>query len=264
MDRNKKILSILIIYFYLVLLVPYIIASNAGEAGIVIDSQKIDSDYLTDDVRDLLVYKNESFNFILIEDQLKKVKDMEGTLSKENMLVISKEPQEKGSFIKIDKIESDMYVPNNIIPAVNFTFDKLIVGDSKKVKFGEVIEVTNYYGINFILVLSKMDFLAGGILVVLFLSYLRQKAIALWNISAMITCYSFQFFLVNMIASLNKLNVDSIILLFGFLFIPFLPLTFKTMKFEETGEGKDKILEYYAINNNIFKRINERIRMLIK
>ncbi len=248
MLQNKKILSVLIISIYLIFLIPYIIASNSGEAGIVLENQKIDYNSLPDDVQDLLIYKKESYSAILIEDQITKVMDLKGQVAKEKKLILSQEAQETGRFIGIDNIESDTYVPNNIIPTINQSFDRLIIGDPKKVKFGEIIEVINYYNVAFILALSKIDFLVGGMLVVLFLTYLRQKMVASWNIPAMITCYSFQFFLVNIIASMNKLQVESIPLLFGFLFIPLLPLAFRIMMFEETSEGKKRILELYKNN----------------
>lgn len=258
MLKNKKILSVLIISIYLIFLIPYIIASNSGETGIVLEDQKIDYNSLPDDIQDLLIYKSESYNTILIEDQITKVKDLKDQVAKEKKLIISQETQKIGSFIGVDNIESDTYVPNNIITTINQSFDRLIIGNPKKVKFGEIIEVLNYYDIApIILAFSKIDFLVGGMLVVLFLTYLRQGMIALWNIPAMITCYSFQFFLVNIISSMNKLQVESIPLFFGFLFIPLLLLAIKTMRFEETSEGKQRILELYKYNKKI---LNELIR----
>lgn len=254
MRKNKKLLSILIIFIYLILLIPYIIASNAGEAGIVIENKRIDVNSLHPDIQDLLIYKKDTYNAILIEDPINQVGKQNGHVTKERKLVISRETQEKGSFVRIDNITTNIFVGYNIIPDINSPFQKQIIGDTTKAGFGKIIEIINYYNIP-ILVLSKIGFLAGGLLVVLIMTFLLNRMVALWNIPAIMTCYSFQFFLANLVMGMNHLQVDSTNLLFGFLFIPGLFLSFRLKTFEETDEGKQRICELYELNIKFLKKI---------
>jgi hypothetical protein len=240
------------------LLIPYIIASNAGEAGIVIENNRIDANSLPVDIQDLLTYTNDTYNAILIEDPINLVSEPNGQVVRERKLVISRITQEKGSFVRVDDITTNIYVSHNIIPDINSTFEKQIIGDTTKAGFDKIIEIISYYNIP-ILVLSKIGFFAGGFLVVLTLTFLLYGKIELWNIPAMITCYSFQIFLANLIMGMNHLQVDSTSLLFGFLFMPGVFLIFKIKAFEETAEGRQKIHEIYKFNVNIFKKIIGKI-----
>jgi hypothetical protein len=240
------------------MLIPYIVASNAGEAGIVIENNRIDVNSLPVDIQDLLIYKKDIYNVILIEDPINLVSKPNGQVARERKLVISRKSQEKGSFVRVDDITSNIYVSHNIIPDINSPFEKQIIGDTTKAGFGKIMEIINYYNIP-VLVLSKIGFFAGGLLVVLILTFLLYRMIELWNIPAMITCYSFQIFLANLVMGINHLQVDSTNLLFGFLFIPGVLLTFKTKTFEETVEGRQKIHEIYKFNVKIFKKIIGKI-----
>ncbi len=96
MAQNKKLISIIIIILYLILLFPYIIASNAGESGIVIENKAMDADSLPNDVQDLLVYKKDTYNVILIEDPATDVSKLEGKRAKERKVILSKETPENG------------------------------------------------------------------------------------------------------------------------------------------------------------------------
>ncbi|SNQ60241.1 hypothetical protein [Candidatus Methanoperedens nitratireducens] len=250
--QTKKILSVLIIIIYLILLIPYTIVSNAGEAGIVIDSQEINATSLPEDVQDLLINKENSYYAILIEDQIvlekKQVSQDKNQITKEKKLILSKENQEKDSFVKIDDIVIDLRVANNIIPVINQSFEKLIIGETGKARFGDIIETMSHYNLTPLLTFSSIDFLAGGLIVVLILTFISQRKVALWTIPAIISCYSFQFFLANLVSGMNQLEVGLMYRLFGLLFIPALPLTLGLKKFEETNEGKQKICELYRHN----------------
>lgn len=272
MPRNKKLTSILIIIIYFISIVPYIIASNAGEAGIVIDNQNIDMNSLPDDIQDMLIYKKDSYNAILIEDPVTDVNKLKGQVAKERKLVLSKEIQENGSFVRVTDIGTVIYVTSYNI--IDQPFEKLIIGDAEKAEFGDIIEIinTNIEQINsyissnvltlpIILSLSKVAFLAGGLLVVLMLTFLYHRMFALWNIPAIVVLYSFQSFLVNLVASLNKLDVEEISLIFGFLFIVALPLTFWIKKYEGSEEGKQKIHGLYVKNNEIVSKIKNKFGM---
>lgn len=259
MNLSKKIISVIIICIYLSLLVPYAIVSNAGKAGIVIDTQEISTNSLPDDIQDLLMNKKDYYNILLIEDQItlekKQIAQDRNQITKERILVLSEGTQEKNSFVKIDKIAIDVRVTSNLIPAINQSFDRLIIGETKKAELGDLIEMISYYNLTPILTLSSINFLAGGFLLVLILSFLFHRMVALWNIPAIITVYSFQLFLSNLIAGMNQLEIEFIYRLFGILFIPALFLIFKLKKLEDTEEGKEKISRLYKHNINFIKKI---------
>jgi len=272
MVQNKKLLTILIIIIYLILLVPYIIASNAGESGIVIENRMIDVHSLPNDIQDLLIYKNYSYNVILIEDPATNVEKLEGKSAKERKTIISKENLEKGSFVRIDDMTTDIYVTSYNI--IDQPFEKLVIGDVKKASFGGIIETMNdglmqlndyisndIFDVSQIVTISKVDFYAGGLLVVLVLSFLFHRMFALWNIPAIATLYSFQFFLTIIVGFMNKLKIETSILIFGFIFIPTLLLTYWVKGYEESESGKRKILRIYAKNIEIFSKIKKKLGM---
>lgn len=252
-------LSFVIILLYIILLIPHIIASNSGEAGIVIENQKINASSLPDDIQDILINKKDSYDIILIEDvfpkEKKQIAQEWNQITKERKLIISEGNQEKNSFVKLDDIKINIYIAYNIIPSINQSFEKLIIGDVEEAKFGGIIEMISYYNLTPILTLSKIDFYAGGLLVVLILTVLLYMRVALWNIPAIIACYSFQSFLANLTAGMNNFKIDTLSQLFGFLFILALPLTYKLKAFEETKEGKQGIYELYKLNLKIIKEI---------
>jgi hypothetical protein len=272
MAQNMKSISILIIIIYLILLVPYIIASNAGESGIVIENQKMDVNSLPNDIQDLLVYKNDSINVILIEDPTTNVIKLNGKSAKERKVVLSKEAQDKGSFVMIDDMTTDIYVTSYNI--IDQPFEKLIIGDAIKAEFASVIETINsdmeqlnsyissdFFNISEIMAISKIDFLAGGLLVVLVLTFLHQRMVALWNIPAIVTLYSFQSFIAIVVLYLNKLEVDTSSLTLGLLFVLTLPITFWLHRYEASENGRKKICELYVINNEILSKIKHKFGM---
>ncbi len=272
MPLNKKILSILIILVYLILLIPYIIASNAGESGIVIENQSMNMSSLPNDIQDLLIYKKESFNVILIEDPTTEVSKLQGKSAKEKKLILSVDPQKIGSFVRVDSITSDIHVTSYNL--IDQPFEKLIIGDAKKAGFGNVIEIINndieqlntyisndVFSLSQIVGISKVDFLAGGLLVVVVLTFLFHRMVALWNIPAVAALYSFQTFLAIVVSFLNKLEVEKTGLMFGLLFIIALPLTSWLHRYEGSEEGRKTIHGLYVKNNEILSKIKNKFGM---
>lgn len=255
--------SILIILLYLIILIPYVIISNAGETGIVLYRQNINTGYLSEDIRDLLINQRDSYNISVIEDiypkEIGQISSEWDQVAKEKKIILSGEDTEIGSFVRIDDVRNYMYVPYNVLPPLNQSFEKLIIGNPKKAELGEVIESIYNHNLVLIFPLSKLTFYLGGLLVVLILTYLLHKKLELWNIPAIITCYSFQFFLGILIASMNHLKIETYSLMFGFVFILTIPATFKLRSFEDTNEGKQKIVELYKLNISIMKKITEKI-----
>lgn len=253
------------------MLIPYTILSYSGEAGIVIENQVIDKSSLPSEIQDLLRSKSEIYNLILIEDQLNKV-SKEGLVTYEKKLVISKETQPTGSFrisedtqpvgsfVIINDITSNILVTSYDI--IDQPFDKMIMGSVKKpsfanIEYGWLIEKISQYNLKFILTLSRLDFIAGGILVVLILTFMYHRWVALWNIPAMGALYSIEFFLAVIISFMSNIEVGGITMLFGSLFIVFIPLTIWIKNYEKTEKGKKNISDLYVMNNNMLLRIKK-------
>lgn len=270
MFQNKKMLSIFIVIIYLLLLIPYTIISNAVETGIVIDNQRIAPDSLPNDVQDILKNDVGFYNILLIEYPIPEVNEyqtfanpaIEGQLGKEKKLVFSNEAQGKGSFVRIDSMKTDARVRTFTI--LNYSFDKLIIGDAKKAAFGGIIETISNHNMTPIISLSKTDTLVGVLLVVATLTFLlERRMVALWNIPAILLGYSFQIFLGDMVGMLNSMKIDPQYLLFGFLFIPVLPLTLWLHEYEKTEQGKQKIYDIYINNNKFLSKIKNKLGMLL-
>ncbi len=272
MLRNKKILLFLIIIVYLLSLVPYIIASNAGEAGIIIKNQKIDKDSLPNDIQDLLVYKEDSYNLILLEDPATKVIELGSLKINERKLILSNKTVEMNRFVRVENMTTDIYVTSYNI--INQQFDKLIIGDPTEAEFGSIIETINYYigminsysssailTISDIVIISKVAFYAGGLLIVLILAFLINRMFALWNIPAIAAAYSFQFFLADLTSLLNKVDVDDSHMIFGFIFIILIPLTVWMKSYEKSEKGMRRIHELYTKNQKILLKIKSKFGM---
>lgn len=257
MFQNNKNISYILIFLFIILVIPYIIASNAGEAGIVIDSQIINTTSLPTDIQDIQRLNPESYNYILIEDQVNKVSKSTGLVGKERKLVLSRQAHEIGSFVAIENVTADIHVTSYNIIGQNF--DKLIIGEAKIPYFGEIIEGLNYYGIIFILGISKIVYYGGAVLVVVILTFLNNRGPALWNIPAVAALYSFQAFLAIIMEYLNYVEMDGFVMAFSVLFLVLVPLTIWLQKYEKTEEGKQKILKVYSFNKEIFSKITNKL-----
>lgn len=258
--RNKKILLFSIIITYLILLIPYTVVSNAGEVGIVDSSQRIDVNSLPADIQDLLTIKKDSYNILIIVYPIADLTKLNGQNVKERKLILSNNMQEDGSFVRINNMTADIYVSSYAI--VNQTFDKLIIGDTKTAVLNNIIETINYYKLNSIISISKIDYLVGGLFVVLIITFLfNNKMLGLWNIPAIIVFYSFQFFITNMIGMANGLKIYPIYLLFGLFFVPAMYIVSMLHKYEKTEEGQLKILKLRIRNRQIFSKIKAKFGM---
>jgi hypothetical protein len=257
MSQNNKNIPYILIFLFILLVFPYIIASNAGEAGIVISSQKINTTSLPTDIQDIQRLNPESYNYVLIEDQVNKVSKSTGLVGKERKLVISRQTHEIGSFVAVENVTADIYVTSYNI--IDQDFNKLIIGETKKPYFGEVIEGLNYYGIIFILGISKIVYYTGGLMIVLILTLLYNRGPALWNIPAVAAFYSFQTFLMIIMEYLNYIEMDGIAMAFSFLFIVLVPLTIWLQRYEKTDGGKQKIYKLYSLNKKIFLKIKNKL-----
>lgn len=262
---TKRILGVFVfmVVIYLMLLLPYLVASNSGESGIVSSVQKIDITSLPRDIQDLIPYKEKQYYAIVVVDDTDTVKDLKGQISKERKLILSPMPAQINEFIRADNILINIFAPANLIPVTDQEFHTLIIGDANRVGYGEIVEFSNFLRITPILVASRIVFYIGAFIIILGFSLLFNKKTGLWCIFALISCYSFQFFLASRIASANHLETDLIILLFSFMFLPALYLAFKVKEYEVSEKGKKRIVHLYRRNLEIFHKIKLKIKEIL-
>jgi len=261
--RRWRRIPLLLVIGYLILLVPYLIAANSGESGIVKDVRTTDAASLPSDIQDLLVSKDTPYYMVLIEDPIHSVKNANGQISKEIKLVFSTDPVKVNEYVRVDSTLTNFHAPSNIVPISGQTYDTIIIGDAKEVAFGVVVEVMNTLGLAPLLFVSQIVYLLGGLILVMVLSYLLGRVPALWNIPAIVTCYSFQFFLASRIANMNHIETDFAILFFGLLFLPALVLTIWVRRAEETNEGSRFIYGLYKRNVELFGSISARLKDIL-
>lgn len=264
--KTKQMLGVISFMFiiYMILLSPYLVASNSGDSGLVTSVQQINIDSLPTDIQDLIPYKNQQYYAIIVVDEMSSVKDLKGQISKERKLILSPQPAQINEFVRADNVLIDIYAPTNLIPVTDQAFDTLIIGDANPVGFGGVIEICNDLKIAPILLVSRIVFYIGAFILVLGFSLIYYKHIALWNIPALITCYSFQFFMASRIASVNHLETDMLPLLFGFIFLPALYLALRVEAFEESRDGKKYISHIYRENIRVYTITKSKIMEILK
>lgn len=248
-SKNTFIFLIAVIYF--LLLIPNITVSNAGDSGIIIEGQYVPFQSFPRDIQDLLL--NQDGYYILILEDLS---------SGEQLAVISEDmPYNEGSFVRVSDSTHEWYSDSHVLfSMVSQPFNKIIIGKIGEAEMGgwivDLIVQLDMSGI--ILPLSAIDFLIGGFLYIIILSYLIKGTVAVWNIPGILSCYSFQFFYLNIDAILNQVEIDEISMIFGVLFLVLLPFTIWLYRYEETEDGNQKIYELYISNKKIFSEIKNK------
>lgn len=251
-----KLLSILIIIGYIGLLIPNMALDNVGISGTVIASTEVPLQSFQKDIQDILPSHISEYYVIIIQD----------IKAEEKYAIISSSfLEDKDSFVKIENITTEWYIDSRIFSSIiNQPFDKLIIGNTEKVEYVDwIVETIVLSGLTPLFILSSVVFLAGGFLVIIMISLLLTKTVHLWNIPAMLCCYSFQFLLSSTIAILNQVELDLLSMMFGSLFIVFLPLTFIVQRYEETPEGKQNIKKLYEIHNKIIRNFRIYLERII-
>lgn len=252
--KIKSIIIIITIICYLSLLVPYLITSSIGESGIILEEKYVQSHSLPRDIQDQLMHQN-GYYILILED----------LSSDEQLAVISEHMSYKeGSFVRVSDSKNEWYSDSRVLSSiVSQPFTKIIIGKVDKVETGgwfmETIYSLEISEIKVILFeLSSIDFLVGGFLFITILSLLIDSNLALWNISGILSCYSFQFFCINLIRFLNDIDIDATSMLFGLLFIILIPSTIWLRRYEDTDGGRQKIYKLFLENKKILLKIRHK------
>lgn len=248
---KSKLLALMVIACYLLLLAPTVILSNAGESGIVLESQSVQYQSIPRDIQDLLPHQNE-YHITIIDDPA----------SEEQYAVISKQmPYHEGSFVQVNDPTSEWYSDSHILSSiVHHSFDRVIIGKVEEVGVGGGFAETVVQE-DILRILSSIDFLVGGFFLIMILSVLSTGSVALWNVPGIVSCYSFQFFCTSAVASLNQVDVDEIYMAFGLLFVVLIPLTIWLQRYEESDKGQQKIYEVYTEHKRILSKLKAKFGM---
>ncbi len=247
----KKIKIIIVIFFliYILLLTPGLIVSNIGESsGIVLTSQIVSSQQFPLGIQDFLYQGN--ITVIIFNDLNSHTK---------NALVTPGNLQfDEGELIRIKEITTSMSIDSrSFSPFINQTFNRFIIG--KPEKAGKILGIINFIPTlplkNMLISISIFIFYFGGFFLIMGICYYLNNDLKLWTIPGMICCYSFQFFLAGIIADISKIGFDLTFRMFGYFFILLIPFTLYISKYEDTNEGKAKIIELYEINNKIMQSL---------
>jgi len=235
---NKKIykttLMLGAIICYLLLVVPYIVHTNLGDSGIVREIKRIEAQSMPDDIKDVFGREKESYTVLMVQD----------TISKRSFAVIlTKNAHVTDSVVRVSDRIIDWHVDWHGLDFFGRRYDDLIVGEvqnpSATATLIETI-LSSRFG-STLFSISKAVFHLGALVLIIYISFLFYNRPALWNIPAVLTCYSFVVFWDNRTANLYQVVVPDMMRYFGYMFLILLPLTIKLWRYEESEKGREKL-----------------------
>lgn len=248
---NGKLVAGILIVLYIILIIPYSIVSSVDkkdimENGIVVSSQQVSYESFPKGIQDIIQYPND-YNLIVIKDVYSPTK---------SAVIYQGDQYSPNDFIKIEDINTDLYIDSHYLSFVDKSFNKLITGKVDQVKYGGgLIEFLAYNKLTFLISISKIVFYIGGFFIVFALGSIFAEVFDIWSVSGVIGSYSFQFFIINTLSLLNQENViaarltpsivDALIVPFGYLFILFIPITIIIKKYEATANGEKLIYSLF-------------------
>lgn len=219
---------------YLLLVVPYIVHTNIGDSGIVKEVKIIEAQSMPDDLKDVFGRDKESYTVLMVRD----------TVSKRSFAVIlTKNAHVTGSVVRVSDKIIDWHVDWHGLDFFGKRYDDLIVGEvhnpGTTATLVETI-LSSRFG-STLFSISKVVFYLGALVLIIYISFLFYNRPALWNIPAVLTCYSFVVFWDNRTANLYQVVVPDMMRYFGYMFLILLPFTIKLWRYEESGRGRGKL-----------------------
>lgn len=231
--RRIILLIVLVILMYIIIFpIPYIIHTNLDNAGIVIQSTEIPLKSLPRDIQELCnlrgIYKPHRLIVKHVEPE-------------RITLVISSKSYQVGTVVEMFDFIANWIVDWRDFNFANQPFDKLVISDLKQLGYHEsLIErmLFNTQGTIGLFTLSKVTYYGGPVLFILCLTILVQRRLALWNIPALISSYSFQVWVQNLLAFGHKLHVATELTYFGYVFVALFPASIYAWHFERSPGGR--------------------------
>ena len=232
--RIKVLLVLCVAATYVLLLIPYMIHANLGNSGSVIYSNEIMLESLPEAVQELCRLRGIMTPVILL---------VKHPLPDRVTMVVTSEK------ISLDTVvEMTDYIVNwrvdwrdfSSLNPVDQTFERFAIANVRQLgpleSNAEIFFSTQLGRI--IHSLSRVDFYAGPILVILCITVFLQGRLALWNLPAIFGCYSLQVWRLNALAYGHHLVVAAESEYFGYFFAVLLPLSIYAWHFERSKGGQ--------------------------
>jgi len=239
-SNSYKRYFILIILLYIFFLIPFIIHSSIDNIVIIKAIKNIDAKDIPSDIKDIIKDTKSNYDILLVQDVLSK---------RLSAVIPDLGNYEEGSVVYLSSIRLELFVDWHSINLIKSPYKKLIIADIQRISpVEEFIErlLSTYFG-KFIFMFSKVMFYIGPMLLIFQISHMLNQKLSIWMLIGALSCYSFEFFISNMIADLHGIEVSDMWHYFGYSFIIALPLTIKMFYFESNPEGQEKI-ENFAKN----------------
>jgi hypothetical protein len=229
----RKVLVITYITALLILLlVPYLVHVNLDNAGLVVYSGERTVDSLPEGIQELAKLKGFVQPVILLvkHQQPERV-----------TMVVTSEMFWPGEVVELFDYVVNWHVDWRDFNLVDQSFDRFVIASVRQLNSIEsAIEYLLLPPLGEALfTLSKADFYVGSLAIVLLSTVLLQKRLALWNIPAAISFYSFQIWVLNKIAYDHGNYVTLEFSSFGYFFFVLLPVTVYMWRFERSQAGSN-------------------------
>lgn len=234
---KKSLMGSMIVALYLILLIPYVTHLNLGDTGVVVYSRGVSLESLPQSIQDICTLRNFEVTTLLL------VRHSNPDWTR---LVVSSSEFSIGSFVELSHYIVNWRVDWRDFRLINEPFDSLAIANVKQLDPLEATIENIFFSPlgEYLYYVFQIDFYVGSILLVLGLTLLIEGRLALWNLAAVLGCYSFQVWLTNTIAAVHHISVETEWRYFGYLFFGLIPVAIYLRHFEhsEAGRGtKEKI-----------------------
>lgn len=228
--KTSRVLAVLMLLIYIPLLIPFIYGQNLENVGIVTDSKILPINTFPIDIQDVLNSQKEDIAVLVVENKI---------MNKKWAILSEGEVYPENTVVEITDKRIDWYVDWRNYDFINQPFYNLVIGDVEEAgSFDSFIEsmVSSGFG-QLLYILSALNFFIGGFLFVFSLNILSGYRFALWNVPAVLACYSFEIFLTDIVVLTHRVEgepISVIMLGIGFLFIILAPITIISWKYESS------------------------------
>lgn len=238
---KKTLAASFIIAIYLILLIPYVTHYNLKHTGAIVYSKEISLESLPQGIQDICTSRNFKVTTLL----LVKHSNPDWTT-----LVITSGEFPIGSFVELSQYIVNWRVDWRDFMFVDQPFDMLAianVGQLNPLESGIENMFSNPLG-KYLFHVFRLNFYVGSVLLVLGLTLLIEGRLALWNLAAALGCYSFQVWLINILAVGHRISVESEWRYFGYLFFGLIPIAICLRHFEHSEAGRSTSKKLKAIS----------------
>jgi len=225
------LLNSCVVVIFVFLLIPYLIHANLDNVGVVIYCNETTLESLPEDIQEICMLRGFVTPVVLL------VKHLRPTYV---TMVIALEKFSLGTVVEMSEYVVNWRVDWRDFNLADQNFERFAIANVGKLDpFESSIETLLLTKTGLIVhELSRINFYAGSILVVLSATLLIQGRLALWNLPAIFGCYSFQVWRLNVIANKHHLYVASEWKYFGYYFIILIPLALYLWYFELSPGGR--------------------------